>query len=753
VKRLKLLGRALIVYGVALALRMRNLRQVLVGDRVLFGYDDPYYHLRRILLTLHEFPKTPAFDAYLNFPAGAAITWPPGFDLLVATVCWIAGFGNPSPHRAEAVAALVIPVLGAAAAVVTLLLAEEILGRGRWEAFGAALLFAFLPAQQAISTVGRLDHHVIEMSAFGCAVLFFLRALRDDPGSRYSFWGGVSLALGIFCWTGSVLFAGFVALFALAQMTLDRLHGRGESSAGRSALRVLFWGSLLLVPLVIVSPGDGRKTITFLLLSWYQPALLALATFLLPALSEIIFAAGRRRAILRASGGALAVTVLVGLAVWILRIGTGGFQFLTRRDRVISLLVESTPVWKLRPGTLVDYFSPLIYVAPVALFFLVRFLIRDRFHDARLNCLLALLLFTAALGVSQARFLNYVAVPYCILLLWAFRLGFDAVQRRFRRPLFRWSWAILAAAIFLAPLAPLLQASVHSLPGNVDPVLARVLPSLEWMRDRTPPTSYYWEPDRKPEYGVLADFTFGHWITAIGQRPNFCNPFSLAPWHEKPIFESARIFLAETGAEASAAMDRNQLRYVLLYNNENALPDYARLINVAPEEYVRVDAATGGASLTPRFYRTFGVKLALSDGSEHEAAGQLIPALDGFRIAHESPETRLRRVPGMAGDIQSSYVKIFERVRGAILEGKIAPGEEIRLRIAVTTNTGRRFEYRSRTAAGGDGVFRLTVPYATESAGEISASPAVLESSACRIEVALSEAEVVAGALHPVRCR
>ena len=65
----RLWGRALLIYGVALALRLRNIRGVLTEKRVLFGYDDPYYHLRRILLTLEHFPRVPAFDAYTNFPA------------------------------------------------------------------------------------------------------------------------------------------------------------------------------------------------------------------------------------------------------------------------------------------------------------------------------------------------------------------------------------------------------------------------------------------------------------------------------------------------------------------------------------------------------------------------------------------------------------------------------------------------------------------------------------------------------------
>ncbi|MCI0409841.1 MAG: hypothetical protein L0191_14965, partial [Acidobacteria bacterium] len=73
-KRLTLLGRALLVYAVAVILRFRNLREVLVGDRVLFGFDDSYYHLRRVYLTLQHFPKVPSFDYYLNFPSGAVIT-------------------------------------------------------------------------------------------------------------------------------------------------------------------------------------------------------------------------------------------------------------------------------------------------------------------------------------------------------------------------------------------------------------------------------------------------------------------------------------------------------------------------------------------------------------------------------------------------------------------------------------------------------------------------------------------------------
>jgi hypothetical protein len=71
----------------------------------------------------------------------------------------------------------------------------------------------------------------------------------------------------------------------------------------------------------------------------------------------------------------------------------------------------------------------------------------------------------------------------------------------------------------------------------------------------------------------------------------------------------------------------------------------------------------------------------------------------------------------------------------------------------VTTNTGRHFEYRSHRKAGEDRKFRFVVPYSSEPTGDVTASVATLSAPRCRIELALTEAEVAAGAVHPVRCR
>ena len=75
---------------------------------------DAYYHLRRIQFAVHHFPAVPAFDPYVNFPEGARIIWPPGFDLLLATAAR-AFTAHPSAAWVERASAVAVPLLGLAA--------------------------------------------------------------------------------------------------------------------------------------------------------------------------------------------------------------------------------------------------------------------------------------------------------------------------------------------------------------------------------------------------------------------------------------------------------------------------------------------------------------------------------------------------------------------------------------------------------------------------------------------------------------
>ena len=74
-----------------------------------------------------------------------------------------------------------------------------------------------------------------------------------------------------------------------------------------------------------------------------------------------------------------------------------------------------------------------------------------------------------------------------------------------------------------------------------------------------------------------------------------------------------------------------------------------------------------------------------------------VPALQHFRLVHESPTTVTS-----SGDTEVKYVKIFEYVKGAVIKGDGI------IEVPVVTNTGRNFTYRQQSV---NGVF--IVPYAT----------------------------------------
>ena len=147
----------LLLFAIALAVRVLRWPTVLTDDRVVFFGMDAWYHMRRILFSLVNSGWPPEFDPYVNFPAGAKPIWSPVFDGLTA---WLlqpvyAQGGLPALERA---AALLPPLLGSLCVVVLYLLARRLFGEA--VAWLAGLLLCFLSGHFWYSQIGFVDHHV-----------------------------------------------------------------------------------------------------------------------------------------------------------------------------------------------------------------------------------------------------------------------------------------------------------------------------------------------------------------------------------------------------------------------------------------------------------------------------------------------------------------------------------------------------------------------------------------------------------------
>lgn len=90
----------------------------------------------------------------------------------------------------------------------------------------------------------------------------------------------------------------------------------------------------------------------------------------------------------------------------------------------------------------------------------------------------------------------------------------------------------------------------------------------------------------------------------------------------------------------------------------------------------------------------------------------------------------------------TGYVKVFERVEGAVLRGRVDGAEEVSLACTMGMNRGRRFEYGRRVKVQ-DGNFELVVPYAQDTAYPVKpVTPYRLRAGDVTKEIALSDEDL-----------
>ena len=86
--------------------------------------------------------------------------------------------------------------------------------------------------------------------------------------------------------------------------------------------------------------------------------------------------------------------------------------------------------------------------------------------------------------------------------------------------------------------------------------------------------------------------------------------------------------------------------------------------------------------------------------------GYLEP-LHHYRLIHESSTTIMTM-----GGHEVKYVKVFEYVKGARIEGRTPNASLVEIATDITTNQGREFVYAQRTIS--NGFYEFVAPYSTK---------------------------------------
>ena len=739
-RRLARVFTPLALFCLAFCVRCLPSQSIFLREGTLFFDPDAYYHMRRIVFTLANFPSTLSFDPYINHPAGGRPIWTPLFDGCVAALLLPFG-GADAVGALERVAVFVPPLLGAATVVALYFVALRHFGESTATLAGAIL--ALLSGHFWYSQLGFIDHHAAEALAatltLGAAMTLLAKASGAEAKAptlrRSALATGIGLGASLLLWPGMLLHVALVDA-ALVGFALTR-RDRAQAVAFAWNLALAHGVALALVaPLGLSARWTQWGPFSPVVLSAFQPWLMAVACLGSAGCAAAWRhdGAGGSQARRLASGLALAV-VLLGASLWAfpaLSAAAGDvWEWFAGDDPFQRSVGESLPLFsdggELSLRIAFARLSAFCLLAPVALCIGVLRALRTP-RPAPLLLFFGWTFGLAAAAVVQRRFFNAASLGIALLFALSLVESYRALLRRFPRARIP-ALAGLAAAT-LALLLPTLQTYAFDASNQwralrgVKPRLAPrtheravIADMANWIRENTPIPSEWLDAHAKPAYGILAPWEIGHVLEYQARRPTVSDNFGNDIGSEN--YERALRSFQSDEAGASQLLEALAVRYVVTQRDTGFL----------------------GGEPPPG---SMAIALFRRDGSlaRTQADGASAPAFERYRLIYDSKPLFFTDHPS-----EPRY-KIFEFVRGALIVGESAPGARIRATLALRSNRGRPFVYEATAIAAADGRYALRVPYATQG-GPGGVHVAAAYSLACgdeRQPLVVDESAVQAGA-------
>jgi dolichyl-diphosphooligosaccharide--protein glycosyltransferase len=720
----------------ALGLRLLPFDSCFAGNRHYFLDSDSYFYLREVLLTAGNALHIPTTDYYVGYPQGTPGLMAPLISLVFGALSWlVAGGAHPNANLTEAICALAPPIWGALGVVPVYFLGRQL--AGKWAGLTAAACFAVMPEPLIRTLVGNFDNNGLEPLLASVFFLLLAKALPEawEPGqgntsrhspreTRYAVLAGTAGWVALFAWRGSIMFFLTAAVYCVAEVAAACFKGRDPGPVLTTTGRVLLIIGALTTPFVAFSLWGTRPVLGFNVISWFQVLVCLWCGTLYLLLARIPapwYQAPRARWV-----GTLIVATPPAVLLPSLLLAKGGtghislFSYLLARhnpwgaSELSGLFQQTSDHWSLKdPAAMLtwSFFAfPLVWAA------IARREARQGLPRPRTTLFLTWSLVFVLVSVLRCRFAPLAGLG--VALATGVMTGYlrDAVAtlgRKLAAPA-----TVAAAGLMILLLFPAWQ-TIGSLPHRSYkyPVTDDLFGALDWLRANSPATGHYEQPWQRPEYGVLARWDFGHWITYLGHRPAVATPFLAETYGLEPM---ARFFLTESPTEAEEILTHDRIRYVIVTNVLSALPNFASMLGMPPTAFVEERADRSGRVMDmvkPAWFRLVSTRLLLKDGLPVFDRESNVPALPHLRLVYESAG-RLE-ITFLPGDV--ARVKIFEHVPGARLCGTTVPGTRATARIRVVTNQGRTFTWQTGTISGPDGSYTLPVPYATADAGTVHA--------------------------------
>jgi dolichyl-diphosphooligosaccharide--protein glycosyltransferase len=665
---------ALGLFALAFGARMLSFATVFESRVELFG-NDAYYHMRRVLYGLEHFPDWLDFDPYLNFPDGARPIWTPVFDWL-STLFALPFAAVGGVVGAETAAALIPPLLGASCAVALYGAARPVFGEATARLAGA--LLALLNAHVWYSQVGFFDHHAAVALVAAAMLWGALRFIANVPTLGSSFALSICQAAALALWPGMLLHVALVELGVALHSVRDGEHASLRMGR-RAAGHVLAFA--LIAPLGLSQSWPQWGEYSANVLSRFQPWLFA--AMAAHAAGCAAFWRRRTTASELARAGHAAAIALVALAASVLVLpglvdsAVDAWRWLGKQEQFQSQVLESKGILQGADGPsvarLVRNLSGFGLLLPITLAALVWYGRRD-FGARALVAVFSAGLLLATL--QQRRFGNSAAIGVALASAWGIHALWLAASRSERT---RWARAAIALGTCLL-LWPSLRPRVEPLGRAVqwlrgEPIeLGAYLRGRRllhdaglWLREHGGHDPDFTHPSKRPAYGVMAPWHLGHRLLYTSRLPTVVGNFGDDIGERN--FVLSRRYLRSAELPGATRLDRVRARFVVT----ESLNDAAR-------------SKLGEGTMIRRLTES-----PLRNLAYHR-----------LRFASDVPA----RMPNVR-----SY-RVFERVAGAEVAGRAAPGATVRARLVV--GAGRRaIRAEHETTADAEGRYRMRLAQAS----------------------------------------
>ncbi len=690
----------ILMFGFYIRILPQNV--VITPSEINLFAQDPYYHLRRVIVGLHNNNTIPTYDSYSGYPEGLYCFWSNIYEYSILWTSNLIGKGNPSVRQVELVTAYSPVIWGLLSLIPIYLVIRKIFDSKI--ALGSLFLICLLPAHVYQTLLGRADHYGADAFFPFLATFLMLKGLDNTNKIYFPILSGLCLTGAWLTWPGSTIFILINYIFLIGIVCYKYFAETHDNFHFNNLFITLISNLISIFPFAAGSWWGLKGLVVYDAISWFHIyTLIFILCIALIWRSIYSIHSIKQKAIsafsLSLGFGLLILLIFQNFSMNFLK----GIGWVTKSDPWLKTITEFQPLF-ISMGVFssfraLTFYGYIIFILPIILGLMMYVWHKNKEwnYDKIWFALYSTLI--VFLGYNQIRFSHFMVIIVAICSIWILT-SYQYIRKRNY-------FIYIAYGLLWICFAYSLRPAIGELKSIKDKYATVPTPwknTLKWFRENTAPTSNLYNTAQKPEYGILAPWIAGHWINYLGQRPALANGFHVNGINNR---EGMRFYLAEDWNTAVSILETKKIKYFCLTDNSFNLDEYDQILgnlSKPPAILKKHISKPGGGYLvsvepTERFYNLVSNQLYLRDNTPYLST-QNIPAL--CFETKQSWDVFGETVP---------CVKVYELIPGVIVKGFSKPNSWVNVTAIIQTNTGREFTFLQESFCDSKGEYQFLLPY------------------------------------------